>query len=162
MRKLCLLLFSIAALTGIFTARAEWNDSIRYHGEIGINLAGGANTPFWMMNNQYGLSSRERNNGYLRLGAFHDMDTTRRFTWGAGVDLAVAARFTSVFVVQQLYAEAKYRCLNIMAGSKEMPGFISNSDLATGNLTYSGNARPIPQVRVGIFDYAGAQKDGLP
>lgn len=153
MRKLCLLL-SLFALTCAMQAKAEWNDSIRYRGEIGINLAGGENTPFWLMNNQYGLSSRERNNAWLRLGAFHDMDTTKKFTWGAGVDLAVAARFTSVFVVQQLYAEAKYRCLNIMAGSKEMPGFISNSDLASGNLVYAGNARPIPQVRVGIFDYA--------
>ena len=151
-------LFPLLALAAVSlfpsVAKAEWNDSIRYHGEIGINIAGGEHTPFWLMNNKYGLSSVERNNGYLRLGAFHDMDTTRRLTWGAGVDLAVAARFSSVFVVQQLYAEAKYRCLNIMAGSKEMSGFISNSDLATGNLTYSGNARPIPQVRVGIFDYA--------
>lgn len=142
------------SLFGALQSRAEWNDSIRYVGELGFNAAAGENTPFWMMNNQYGLSSRTRNNGYLRLGAFHDMDTTRRFTWGAGVDLAVAARFTSTFIVQQLYAEAKYRCLNLLIGSKEMPGFISNSDLATGNLTYAGNARPIPQVRAGIFDYA--------
>lgn len=141
-------------LFGSLRANAEWNDSIRYVGELGVTASAGENTPFWMVNNQYGLSSRTRNNGYLRLGAFHDMDTTRRFTWGAGVDLAVAARFTSTFVVQQLFAEAKYRCLNLLIGSKEMPGFISNSDLATGNLTYAGNARPIPQVRAGIFDYA--------
>ena len=133
---------------------AAWNDSIRYHGEIGIDLAGGEHTPFWMMNNEYGLSSIKKNNGYLRLGAFHDMDTTRRFTWGAGVDLAVAARFSSVFVVQQLYGEVKYRCLNLMVGQKEMPGFVSNSELGSGNLLYSGNARPIPQGRAGIFDYA--------
>lgn len=148
------LVLCAAALLTFNVAKAEWNDSIRYHGEVGINVAGGRNTPFWLMNNQYGLSSRTRNNAYLRLGAFHDMDTARRFTWGAGVDLAVAARFTSTFIVQQLYAEAKYRCLNLLVGSKELPGFISNSDLATGNLTYAGNARPIPQVRAGIFDYA--------
>ncbi|MDE7437409.1 MAG: capsule assembly Wzi family protein [Muribaculaceae bacterium] len=144
----------LISLFGSPRAKAEWNDSIRYVGELGVTASAGENTPFWMMNNRHGLSSRTRNNGYLRLGAFHDMDTTRRFTWGAGVDLAVAARFTSTFVVQQLYGEAKYRCLNLLIGSKEMPGFISNSDLATGNLTYAGNARPIPQVRAGIFDYA--------
>lgn len=154
MKLKILTLFCAIALLGSLSASAEWNDSIRYHGEIEVDVAGGKNTPFWMMNNQYGLSSRTRNNAYLRLGAFHDMDTAKRFTWGAGVDLAVAARYTSTFIVQQLYAEAKYRCLNLMIGSKEMPGFISNSDLATGNLTYSGNARPIPQVRAGIFDYA--------
>ncbi|MDE5806549.1 MAG: capsule assembly Wzi family protein, partial [Muribaculaceae bacterium] len=135
-------------------ASAEWNDSIRYHAEIGAAFSGGEHTPFWMANNQYGLSSIERNNAYLRVGAFHDMDTTRRFTWGAGADLAVAARFTSVFVVQQLYGEVKYRCLNLLVGSKELNGFICNSDLGSGNMMFSGNARPIPQVRIGIFDYA--------
>ncbi|MDE7413349.1 MAG: capsule assembly Wzi family protein [Muribaculaceae bacterium] len=146
----------IACLTLIpsFHAKAEWNDSIRYHGEIGATFSGGDHTPFWMANNKYGLSSIKRNNAYLRLGAFHDMDTTKRFSWGAGVDLAVAARFSSVFVVQQLYGEVKYRCLDFMAGSKEMNGFINNSDLGSGNMMFSGNARPIPQVRIGIFDYA--------
>lgn len=144
----------ILLLFPVLFANAKWNDSIRYRGEIGIDLATGKNTPFWMMNNEYGLSSVRKNNAYLRLGAFHDMDTSKRFTWGAGVDLAVGARFSSVFIVQQLYTEAKYRCLNLFVGSKEMPGFVSNSELGSGNLLYSGNARPIPQVRAGIFDYA--------
>lgn len=135
-------------------ANAHWNDSIRYVGEVEINLAGGEHTPFWLAANKYGLSSIRKNNAYLRLGAFHDMDKSKRFTWGAGVDLAVAARFSSIFVVQQLYAEAKYRCLWLMAGSKEMQGFMENSDISSGNLLYSTNARPIPQVRAGIFDYA--------
>lgn len=135
-------------------ARAEWNDSIRYHAELNMNFAGGDYTPFWMVSGKYGLSSIEKNNGYLRLGAFKDMDKTRRFTWGAGVDLAVAARFSSVFVVQQLYAEVKYRCLQAMIGQKEIPGPMSEPGLSSGNLLYGNNARPIPQFRVGIFDYA--------
>lgn len=135
-------------------AKAEWNDSIRYRGEINVSFAGGKNTPFWLMNNQWGLSSRERNNGYLRLGAFKDLDRGKRFSWGAGVDLAVGYRMPSVFAVQQLYAEVKYRCLDLMVGSKEIPGFFESPDLASGNLLYAGNARPIPQVRAGIFDYA--------
>lgn len=152
--RLFLLLLSLLPMPGALEANAEWNDSIRYRGEIGITAAGGQNTPFWLMNNRYGLSSQRRNNAYLRLGAFKDMNRQKRFDWGAGVDLAVAARFSSVFVVQQLYAEVRYRCLDLMIGSKEIPGFISDTDLASGNLLYSGNARPIPQVRAGIFDYA--------
>lgn len=135
-------------------AKGEWNDSIRYKGEINATFSGGRNTPFWLVNNLQGLSSVEKNNGYVRLSAFHDMDTTKRFTWGAGVDLAVPWRFTSHFVVQQLYAEAKYRCLEAMLGSKEMWGCFNNPRLSSGNLLYSGNSRPIPQLRLGIFDYA--------
>ena len=118
--------FAILLLTLLFplASKAEWNDSIRYHGEINMTFSGGDHTPFFQVSNQYGLSSITRNNAYLRLGAFHDMDPDKRFTWGAGVDLAVAARFTSIFVVQQLYAEARYRCLNLMVGSKEIPQYI--------------------------------------
>lgn len=154
LKSLATSLIMIIAALAPSMAKAEWNDSIRYHGEVGMAFSGGDHTPFWIAANKYGLSSIEKNNAYLRLGAFHDMDKEKRFTWGAGVDLAVAARFSSVFVVQQLYAEAKYRCLQIMAGSKEMQGFMENSDLSSGNLLYSANARPIPQVRAGIFDYA--------
>lgn len=136
------------------SSQAAWNDSIRYEGEVGAAFAGGQNTPFWLMSDKYGLSSRTRNNGYLRLGAFHDMDTAKRFTWGAGVDLAVAARFSSTFIVQQLYGEAKYRCLNLLVGSKNIQSPINNPEISSGNLLYSGNSRPIPQVRAGIFDYA--------
>lgn len=148
------LLSVLMLLCGWLPAHAEWNDSIRYHGEIGATFSAGDHTPFWLMNDRHGLSSATRNNGYLRLGAFHDMDTTRRFTWGAGVDLAVAARFTSTFIVQQLYGEVKYRCLNAMVGAKELQPEINDPVLSSGNLLFSGNSRPIPQVRVGIFDYA--------
>lgn len=133
---------------------AEWNDSIRYRGEINATLSSGDHTPFWLMSNRHGVSSLTRNNGYLRLGAFHDIDTTRRFSWGAGVDLVLASRFTSTFFVQQLYGEVAYRCLDAMVGSKEFRPEINNPELSSGNLLYSGNAHPVPQVRVGIFDYA--------
>lgn len=142
----------------ILTAAAlpayEWNDSIRYRAEIGYNFGGGDNSPFWIMSNRFGLSSRRPNNAYLRLGAFHDLDRSKRFSWGAGVDLAVAAGFTSVFVPQQVYGEVKYRCLDAMIGQKEITDGFLNTELSSGGLTYSNNARPIPQIRVGIFDYA--------
>lgn len=144
----------IAAMMLPTAAHARWNDSIRYVGQVEATFAGGEHNPFWMAANKYGLSSVTRNNAYLRVGVFHDMDKSRRFTWGAGADIAGAIRYTSPFIVQQLYGEVKYRCLNFLAGSKEIPGYTVDSELSTGNLLYSGNSRPIPQLRAGIFDYA--------
>lgn len=153
MRKLLLptlLLILISSLS----AKAEWNDSVRYKGEVVMNFPAGGNTPFWLLNNRYGISSINGSHSYLRGSAFKDMDESKRFSWGAGVDLALGRGMQSAFYVQQLYAEAKYRCLDLMIGAKEMPGFISNPELSTGNLLYSGNAHPIPQVKAGIFDFA--------
>lgn len=36
-------------------------------------------TPFWLMNNRMGLSSLEKNNGYMRAGFFREMQHDRRF-----------------------------------------------------------------------------------
>jgi len=41
-----------------------------------------------------------------------------------------------------------------MLGSKEIWSSFNNPRLSSGNLLFSGNALPVPQLRVGIFDYA--------
>lgn len=149
-----------AALTIAFAAlfpsraRAEWTDSIRYRAEIGTTLSDGAHTPLWMNANKFGFSSLERNNVWLRLSAFKYIDDSKRFDWGTGLDMGVAHRFQSTFVPQQLYAEVKYRCLDALIGAKEIDDNFLDRTLSSGSLTQGWNAHPIPQVRIGIFDYA--------
>ena len=55
-------------------AHAEWNDSIRWHAEVGTTLSAGEHTPLWLNANRFGFSSIERNNFWLRLGAFKELD----------------------------------------------------------------------------------------
>ncbi len=154
-RKLTLsaaLLFATAAVSP--SALAEKPDSLRYRAEVGVTLSDGAHTPLWLNANRFGFSSTERNNFWLRAGLFKDMDESERFSWGAGVDLGVAHRLQSTFMPQQLYAEVKYRCLDAMIGAKEISDPLLDRDLSSGALTAGWNARPIPQIRLGIFDYA--------
>lgn len=136
------------------TAKAEKLDSIRYFGEVRATFSGGENTPFWLTNNLQGLGSPEKNNGYVRAAAFKDIDKSEKFSWGAGVDLVGGWRQTAPFSIHQLYGEVKYRSLGAMLGSKEIWGDFNNPRLSSGNLLYSGNAMPVPQLRIGIFDYA--------
>lgn len=117
-------------------------------------FSGGENTPFWLVNNLQGLGSPEKNYGFVRAAAFRDIDSQKRFSWGAGIDIAGAWRSSSPFYLHQLFGEVKYRALGAMLGSKEIWGEFSNPRLSSGNLLYSGNAMPIPQLRLGIFDYA--------
>lgn len=133
---------------------AERPDSIRYNAQIGATLSAGEHTPLWLNANRFGFSSIERNNLWLRLSAFKDLDKSERFSWGAGIDMGVAHRFQSTFMPQQLYAEAQYRCLDAMIGAKEIYDTFLDKELSSGALTNGWNARPIPQIRIGIFDYA--------
>lgn len=128
-------------------------DSLYYRVEGEVSFSGGKHTPFWLVNNRQGLSSIKKNNGYLRGGIFRPVDENKRFSWGAGADIAGAYNFTSSFIIQQLYGEVKYRSLRLLAGSKEIQGEFNNPKLSSGNLLYSGNARPIPQIRLGMPRY---------
>ncbi|MDE6335677.1 MAG: capsule assembly Wzi family protein [Muribaculaceae bacterium] len=136
------------------TATAHFPDSLRYETEIYATSSSGKNTPFWLLSNRQGLGSPKRNFGYARAALFKDIDKSKRFSWGAGVDLVAAWRYSAPFHIHQLYGEIKYRAFEVMAGSKEMWCTHNDPKLSSGSLLFSGNALPIPQVRVGIFDYA--------
>lgn len=135
------------------SSQAQFTKGLNYQAETGISFSDGAHTPFWLTANKHGLSSIKKNNGYLRAGIFRPLEEDKRFSYAFGADVAVAYRFTSSFIVQQLYADLKYRCLGVSIGSKERYSEFNNPLLSSGGLTFSGNARPIPQVRIGIPEY---------
>lgn len=134
-------------------AQEQQKDTIAVSAEMRQTLSWGEHTPFWLAANRQGLSSIDRGYGYIDLGASKKMQYDSRFSWDAGVELAVPWKFTSNFVIQQLYAEIRYRCLSLSIGSRNHESHLVQQDLSGGELLYSGNARPIPQVRVGIMDF---------
>lgn len=137
-----------------FAVVASDFDSLRYEAEVRATFSSGENTPFWLVSNLQGLGSPEKNNGFVRGALFKDIDGKRRFSWGGGVDLVGSWRSTAPFRVHQLYGELRYRSLGAILGSKEIWGDFNNPRLSSGGLLYSGNATPVPQLRIGIFDYA--------
>lgn len=122
--------------------------------EAQVTASGGDHNPLWLNANKYGLSSLDKTNGYVRAGAFRslDNDSLREWKWGADLDVAVAAGFTSTLVVQQAYGELKWKKLQLTAGSKELPMAHKNPNLSTGSQTFGINARPVPQLRLDL-DY---------
>lgn len=126
-----------------------------YHWGVELNgtASGGDFTPLWLVSNRQGLSSVKKTNGYLRAGFFRESQYDRRFSWNFGVDLAGAAHYTSSFVIQQLYAGVRYRCLDLTIGAKEHRSEFVDPLLSSGDMVNSGNARPIPQARIAVERY---------
>ena len=92
--------------------------------EYQIQLQGTASsdkTPLWLNANKYGLSSLEKENGYVRASVARPLatDSTRRWAIGYGVDVAAPYRFTSHVVVQQAFAEARWLHGTLTVGAKE-------------------------------------------
>ena len=112
-------------------------------------------TPLWLNANKYGLSSLEKNNGYLRAGVKRDIEADEGYKWGVGfgVDLVGGFNYTSNFIVQQAYIEGRWLKGVLSVGSKEYPMELKNNELSSGSQTLGKNARPVPQVRLALSDY---------
>ena len=131
----------------------EEQEATSYRAELFGSAASGDNTPFWMVSNRRGIVPLDANNGYLRAGAFHEQSFGRDFRWSAGLDIvATAPRYHNVFI-QQAYAEIGYRCLLLSVGSKERYTSLWDRQLSSGDLVYSTNARPIPEVNLSIPEF---------
>ena len=152
------LLIVLAWIGGVMTASGQERslfDSLQYRAEVQGTAGGGDHSPLWLNANKYGLSSLKNVNGYVR-GAVErplSADDGRRWGVGYGVDVAVAAGFTSTLVVQQAYVEARWLKGVLTVGSKEQPMELKNQELSTGSQTLGINARPVPQVRLALPDY---------
>jgi len=129
--------------------------ALKYSTELSTTLSTGDHAPFWLTSNRHGLSSVERNSVYFRAGIFRDAHTDSTYKWrlGYGADFALAANYTSTLIVQQLYADIQYRAGELSIGAKERPMEMKNNRLSTGSQTLGINARPIPQVRIGLPDW---------
>lgn len=112
-----------------------------------------SSTPFWLMNNRNGLSSLAQNNGYMRAGFFSPKIEEKRWSYGFGADIVIPYNYTSKFVIQELYADFKYRSLQLTVGSRVRYDGVVDRDLSSGDLTFSMNYRPIPQIHMSMPEY---------
>ena len=126
---------------------------IKYDVSAQAIAGGGEFTPYYMASNRHGIVSIEPNTGYLRGEVEKLTEQNKRFSYGFGIDLVTAYRSNSTFWIQQLYAEIKYRCLLLTIGSKEYDGTMKNQHLSSGSLVWSGNARPVPEIRLSFPEF---------
>ena len=128
-------------------------EKINYIVQTDVVASQGEHVPFWLVSNRHGLSSLENTNANLRVGMYREFDKKQGFTWAYGAELAGAWHYTSAFDIHQLYADMKYNCWELSVGSKERWSEGKHRTLSGGGLTFAPNARPIPQVRIGINEY---------
>lgn len=135
--------------------KADWLSGLNYAVETQGTVSSGDHSPLWLNANHYGLSSTEKNNGYVRGGVFRALaaDSLRKWGIGYGLDLAIAGNFTGTAVVQQAYLDVRWLKGVLTVGSKQQPMELKNNELSSGSQTLGINARPVPQMRISLPDY---------
>jgi len=113
------------------------------------------NTPLWLNANKHGLSSLRSFNGYLRGAVERPLSNDSMRQWGVGyaLDLVAPLHYTSDMIVQQAYAELRWKKGVLTLGSKEWPMELKDNRLSSGSQTLGINARPVPQLRIALPDY---------
>lgn len=148
--RIVVCLFAVS-LIGSNTLKAQ----ISSFAEYGATVHTGDHTPLWQVSNQQGLGSIY-NNTYIRGGVGYKHQWGKwKFEEKLDMVAAMGQNFKSnkdIFV-QQAYVDVRYKWLQLFAGSREKGAPLLNNELSSGDMTWSGNARPIPQILAGIPDY---------
>jgi hypothetical protein len=146
-------------------------DELRYQGTLYVVGSTGKFAPY-MIGSWNGGKIVNGDNALADLMAVKPMDSSRRFSWGAGAEIvggyssAVSydryvenSGWTSHSMrpaaawIQQLYGEAKYRGIYVMAGMKDHNSRLVNQRLSSGDLVWSNNARPFARIEGGFVDF---------
>lgn len=142
--------------------------------ECGLTGGTGSGTfaPYYISSLRHGRFTQSSNLQF-EAAVSKKTDESKRFSYGFGADfIASYASSTdyeryeaatdqwysrslrpAAFRIQQLYGELTYRSIFLEAGMKERGSAILNQSLTSGDLVESGNARPMPQVRIGFKDF---------
>ena len=125
------------------------------------SFGSGDYAPFWHIANRQGVNSYDNKSIYTRIGIAGEHTFGNRnmgIDWG--FDFVVGDNLTSDIFIQQAYIDISWKRLNLSLGQKERWGELSNPRLTTGALVESGNARPIPQIRLELPEYWNIQGTG--
>lgn len=128
--------------------------NIHYKIEAQASVSDG-HTPLWLNANKHGLSSIDAVNGYWRCQVVRPLsaDSARRWGCGYGVDMALALNHAADVMAQQVFVEGRWLHGTLTVGAKEYAMELKNNRLSTGSQTLGVNARPVPQVRLGLPEY---------
>lgn len=138
-----------------------------------LNAGSGDFAPYYIMSNDGSLLTRGKGaQEYIR--AVRELRTESRFEYGYGAALlagytsdvdyrrynvaegtfGIKGRHPGYVSLRELWAGVKYRSLFLWAGMRpDVASPITSSTLGVGDLVYSNNARPVPQVRAGFIDF---------
>lgn len=162
----------MAFTVGCAVASATDSIAVDYSVGLAINTGNSEFAPYHIASNRRGTVTQQHS-ALMWAAIKHDMDTTRRLSWGAGAEVwggyassvdysrydATTASMTSNsqhparLWIQQLWIEGKHRGVFLTIGQKDIDPGLVNRSLSSGDLVMSGNARAAFGARAGFVNF---------
>lgn len=155
------LLCFVLVFLSIAQSNAQNSSKLSSFAEVGGFVSSSNRVPFWLRANQWGRVPLEAPAGTARLG-FHyqsprtDADTSRRkarLTWEFGAQGVANVGTNSKILLPEAYAKLRWKRWELMAGREQQIIGIVDTTLSSGSYSWSGNALPVPMVRLGLAEY---------
>lgn len=114
------------------------------------SAASGDHTPFSLVSNQYGKIPLDAGNALFSAAVAMDGPKNNQLRWDAGAELIAATPRYRKAYAQQLYVGLYYKSLFLSVGSRERYTSLWSRELSSGDMVFSANARPIPEINISL------------
>ena len=110
-------------------------------------------TGYQLVSNRHHVLATRPNTGYVRGAIEAEHSLSKYFTLTGGADIIASVHADHKVYLQQLYASLEYYKFFFEVGARENDAILRNTQLSSGTFAKGTNAKPIPQVRIGIRDF---------
>lgn len=144
--------FSLVPLSiGGQLAYAQEDHALKLDYNLTTEMAVGSGkyTAYQLVANQHDALSHKSNTGYLRADIRANRQLTDDWQLSGAVDVIASANAAHSFYLQQCYVNLQWQNFYLEAGAKEHHPVLRDAQLSSGALISSGNAKPLPEVRLG-------------
>ncbi len=142
---------TIIFLLSFSLSRAQ-NDSIAYGIKILGNISSEGYSPHYIESNRFGIYNDTINDLLIMPGIRYPIRIGEHFKINTGLDLAGKRNFDESFVYQG-YVNISYGPLELKMGRQEYTLGQVSETLSSGSFLVSNNAKPIPRIGIGFYDY---------
>lgn len=125
-------------------AQSHLTTDITFEGVAG----NGDHAAYYLTANRHGSLATQPRNALLRAALQGSFDQGE-WHYSYGLDVTAQRDDYSPCYVQQLYGRTQWRDFYVELGAREHDAALRNQRLSSGSLLWSGNSRPIPQLRLG-------------
>ena len=109
----------------------------------------GDNTAYQLVTNRHHILGTRNNTAYMRGAVILKHNISDKLCIEGVADVAGSLHADHKVYLQQCYANVKYGDFFAEIGSREIEPVLRNFALSSGAFVESGNAKPIPQIRIG-------------
>lgn len=109
-------------------------------------------TPTWLTANKYGIYEGDQNEFIIQVDAEKSFHFGKKFSLDVGGNLIGKNQINKSYL-HEIYSNLSYGNLKLILGKEEITFTQYSQNTGTGSYYFSNNARPIPRVGVGFYDY---------